>query len=101
MSDVKLRPCPFCGGGAVLTEDRYAYSGAPFKVECQNCGANRTDYERGGAVAAWNRRKDEPPHGDCEKCIDDPDYSCPFCGEPCGCNNRELGEKIRNERATK
>ena len=56
MSDVKLRPCPFCGGRAVLTEDRYAYGGAPFKVECQNCGANRTDYERGEAVGGWNRR---------------------------------------------
>ena len=34
MSEARLKPCPFCGGRAELTEDRYAYSGAPFKVEC-------------------------------------------------------------------
>ena len=36
-------------------------------------------------------------HGDCVKCIDDPDWTCPWCGDPDGCNNRELGEKVRKE----
>ena len=59
MSEAKLKTCPFCGGRAELTEDRYAYGGAPFKVECRDCGANRTDYGREDAIAAWNDRRPE------------------------------------------
>lgn len=43
----------------------------------------------------------EGAHGDCVKCIDDPDWNCPWCGEPNGCNNRELGERIRKESEAK
>lgn len=56
MSDVKLQPCPFCGGEARLTEHFGLFDGAPFKVQCQNCGANRTDYERADAIDGWNAR---------------------------------------------
>lgn len=62
MSNVKLKPCPFCGGEAELTE--YALS---YEVECSMCGASISyvtalcddDDEklsvRNGLLKAWNR----------------------------------------------
>ena len=32
---------------------------------------------------------DEAMHGDCEKCSENGDPSCPYYGEPDGCNDRE------------
>lgn len=49
----ELKPCPFCGGKAVLCENTdYAY------VYCKECGS-QTDESHGtagAAVAAWNTR---------------------------------------------
>lgn len=47
----ELLPCPFCGGGAVLTDSIEAW------VECAECHA-RTDMKVGflAAAAAWNTR---------------------------------------------
>ncbi len=57
MSD-ELKPCPFCGGKAVLTNVRM--SGREFKVGCYNdlCWRPGTDYydRSDHAVAAWNTR---------------------------------------------
>ena len=97
MSEPFIRRCPFCGGEARLTEHFGLFDGVPFKVSCRECGASMADFEREEVIAAWNRRAGEPPHGDCVKCEEDPDFSCQFCGEPCGCNNRELGERVRKE----
>ena len=71
--EIKLKPCPFCGGVAKLEarkgyEDRQSYYGkACLAIECLDCGAevtayNHTDgplpYEVIAAAAAekWNRR---------------------------------------------
>ena len=32
---------------------------------------------------------DEAMHGDCDKCSENGDPSCPYYGEPDGCNDRE------------
>ena len=56
MDDERLRPCPFCGFGAVVVGCNRGHY-----VECQNCHA-RTDYIRDGhdsekkAIEAWNKR---------------------------------------------
>jgi hypothetical protein len=61
MSD-KLKPCPFCGGDAVLTNERM--SDKRFRVGCYNdtCWRPGTDwYDSAPAVAdAWNHRVGEP-----------------------------------------
>ena len=51
----KLKPCPFCGGGAQLADA--LLSGIPV-VTCDRCGATVYDSpaEVLSAVAAWNRR---------------------------------------------
>ena len=35
MSEIKLKPCPFCGGKAIIARYIDAYS----LVVCENCGA--------------------------------------------------------------
>jgi Lar family restriction alleviation protein len=64
-SPVALKPCPFCGGGAVLDElfsrgeakDPSAYN---WFVHCTKCTVQQTcDHTRDQAIAAWNRRAGE------------------------------------------
>lgn len=54
-----LKPCPFCGGQAVLEE-----LGWPHHVYCTECGAKVTSckFEKDGeleAIEKWNRRADD------------------------------------------
>jgi len=75
----QLKPCPFCGGEAVLYhetnlipvyDENGAYIGAdidasPAYVECMDCGAMGQTFDNGEeedgnkAVAAWNKRKEQ------------------------------------------
>lgn len=56
----KLKPCPFCGGKATLTEYRFAFYQC--KVECTTfgCGISTMLYKGEKAdkeaIKAWNRR---------------------------------------------
>lgn len=55
--EIKLKPCPFCGGEAeMLGEDDGMY-----QVVCQNCAANIDDFDDEKEVAAekWNTRTTE------------------------------------------
>ena len=61
MSEIKLKPCPFCGGEAVLKRDR----AGSHCVKCTNCGCMTTyqfDFGEGEEVSkrkaadVWNRR---------------------------------------------
>lgn len=62
--DIKLKPCPFCGGDAGL---RYAeskgFSWAKIRypyVKCNICGASvRLEDSEQRAIDAWNRRADD------------------------------------------
>ncbi|MBQ8692025.1 MAG: Lar family restriction alleviation protein [Synergistaceae bacterium] len=50
---IELKPCPFCGGEALIRQDQYSRS----YVVCPQCdtrSAARLDAAR--AAAAWNRR---------------------------------------------
>lgn len=51
---MKLLPCPFCGGDALLQTP-----GVLAFVECQGCGCSTWVFDsREKAIAAWNRRVD-------------------------------------------
>ena len=56
MSDVKLKPCPFCGGEASINRP----SGRMlFCVVCDDCDANSGYYfTEEDAALAWNDRAD-------------------------------------------
>lgn len=61
-----LKPCPFCGGHAVVRETIEHYSAdagseagsfsCRFSIACDNCGIEQSEEYRDDAVAAWNRR---------------------------------------------
>jgi len=53
MADVSLKPCPFCGGEAVLHDECY-----PDYVQCTQCGAEVRGVCFGldAADVKWNRR---------------------------------------------
>lgn len=55
MSEIKLKPCPFCGGEAKLL-----HVGAGRIVKCVECGAS-TSFAAKNPAKEWNRRvwKDE------------------------------------------
>ena len=51
--EIKLKPCPHCGGEAKLTD----FTQAPDAwVECTECGARTRFFSHSeeGAVSAWN-----------------------------------------------
>ena len=70
----ELKPCPFCGGEAVLKDNAYGCgvydcAGAladthyeeptVFWCECKECGATANGWDTDGeAIEAWNRRAD-------------------------------------------
>lgn len=58
----ELKPCPFCGGKAVLKTDYYKPPDNRYidYVECEGCKTASNFYAGWGpAVAAWNRREDK------------------------------------------
>lgn len=101
MSEIELKPCPFCGGEAHLFAMETIGTGVAYFVRCvgnkSKCaGPIRTKYcdteER--AVEVWNRRAERTCHvipdgcmGRCSACGDDvfadPNHKggyCPSCG---------------------
>lgn len=68
----KLKPCPFCGGEAIVvkTESCGRYIG------CWDCGGRTEEFEtdyagsaHDKAISAWNRRADVVPVVRCVECI--------------------------------
>jgi Lar family restriction alleviation protein len=50
----KLKPCPFCGGEAHISADRYKHH---FWIECRECGASQLTYRtEEEVISAWNQR---------------------------------------------
>lgn len=68
MSEIKLKPCPFCGGEAVIF-----YPDCTFpRVACKKCKTTSNRYDSiQEAVDEWNRRSEES-----EIKL----KPCPFCG---------------------
>lgn len=90
MSEIKLKPCPFCGGEAYYRTPTHL-EGTAFDVmmvECKHCGAspyavevyeNDTEENKRKAIAEfWNRRADNKPiRQSCKTCkyyTPDPNY---------------------------
>lgn len=66
MSELKLKPCPFCGGEAVLKRVPFT-AVTPYYVRCDNreCAVmaatcNRETAEE--AIELWNRRANDERH---------------------------------------
>ena len=67
MSETKLKPCPFCGGGAELESKDVSWDhqhvGGTFTVfwvSCYKCFSRTGEFDRHVAIRRWNRRvKDE------------------------------------------
>lgn len=53
MCDVKLLPCPFCGGEAKMKITKYGGS----YVMCKSCFCRTMDGGYGVVKAMWNRRE--------------------------------------------
>lgn len=61
--EIKLKPCPFCGGKAHIEEKVTLGGSSIVWVECESCGARLPDiYVKSSycandkAAEAWNRR---------------------------------------------
>ena len=60
VNEIKLKPCPFCGGSAVTTD----VSGR-WAAICTTCGTIMTNFATSNAAArAWNRRKGHQTYRD-------------------------------------
>lgn len=57
----ELKPCPFCGGKAVLLHTEGIYELSHFFVTCNSCGVEtpRVCRTKEQACEVWNRRVDE------------------------------------------
>lgn len=66
---IKLKPCPFCGGKAVVvsgTSDK-VFSRATFYIHCVECNVSTETFVDGdrnleallAAIAVWNRRMED------------------------------------------
>lgn len=75
---MELKPCPFCGGEAVMQTFTTAMEKEPrYRVRCSNCWC-QTDWDNWTveeAEAEWNTRK-EPR---CRNCRKDDTLECPVC----------------------
>ena len=58
----ELKPCPFCGGGALINQFCNGWDSYSFRVSCRRayeCGATQLWFDtEAEAIEAWNRRSD-------------------------------------------
>lgn len=84
MGGVKLKPCPFCGGEAKITQ---ACVMQPlFCVHCVDCDTSGGHYfTEEDAIEAWNTRVERTCHNDlkdsdCVGVWPKPHFKCSSCG---------------------
>lgn len=66
MNEVKLKPCPFCGGEAYTFYDSRLYCEMLCGVACSACGALVYIYpskSQKNAIKLWNTRYEPPTPG--------------------------------------
>lgn len=59
----KLKPCPFCGGKAIITVLQHRFTDLYF-CSCEKCHISQTSGEytfRQEAINAWNKRSNDAP----------------------------------------
>lgn len=63
MPEIKLKPCPFCGGEGRLCAGKWDFEidqpvpGSGYGVECAECLSQTDTYNNTDeAIEAWNRR---------------------------------------------
>ncbi len=55
--NVKLKPCPFCGGKAEVLNGCTCYEPDDYWISCKKCEAETRIYDsEAAAIAAWNTR---------------------------------------------
>lgn len=56
----ELKPCPFCGGKAIILQTDTSYRYSKYFATCNSCGAEmpRVCRTREEAIEVWNRRVD-------------------------------------------
>lgn len=64
MTEPKLKPCPFCGGEAIIVNEaiRENVYGGTIKgtaIGCRNCECNMFYRNRELAIESWNKRVTE------------------------------------------
>ncbi len=72
MSEIKLKPCPFCGGEACYETPMHILTEGIMVIECKNCGAcpyvvpfkaGKDETEKKNEIAEkWNRRTNNDPN---------------------------------------
>lgn len=56
--NAEIKPCPFCGGKAVLNKIHITGDKTPYFVCCRDCGASSSfAAQMDMAAKVWNRRK--------------------------------------------
>lgn len=85
MSELKLLPCPFCGGEAEYYKRYIGYGSSGlgahdwFSVKCEKCRTKSDEYKtEAEAIAAWNRRA-EPESVSLVRCGECAKYQSPNC----------------------
>ena len=59
MDDLNLKPCPFCGGEAILVKDFSSFKDWTY-VRCKECGAaTAVSGNAFKALDLWNKRVEE------------------------------------------
>jgi Lar family restriction alleviation protein len=60
MGEIKLLPCPFCGGNKLYIAERNYFGEQFVQISCLGCHTSQagSEYEtKEEAIAAWNQRK--------------------------------------------
>lgn len=84
IGNIKLKPCPFCGGKAVIiAQPRKLSLDTMFEAVCESCSASTLrQYDRINAIKRWNARENSDNiHGHWQErqTVSGYTYECSVC----------------------